>query len=225
MRLLWQQLQFKMVLLLIARIIVMHAWWGMGEGSDVFRAICLSLSFWSPLLMVLFLDAMKRQSRLFRLAMPVAYLVFVLAAYIFFGFLAGSTPIARQQGTNSTDPGTASYVMASFQGQISSSLSSIGFLMASFLYNAMYDRSGTAVHFPLPIVTIQRSTVGLILEAGTWMRTQVGRQGVELVPKRPAPVSAGGIGGTGSRDTDGADCSVIVMTVNGLTNVQDRQPP
>ena len=174
-----------------------------------------SLLWWSPLLMVLFLDAMERQSRLFKLAMPVAYLAYVLAHYIGYGFYWGSTPIARQQGTNSTDAGTAPDVMGSFQGQISSSLSSIGFLMVSFLYNAMYDRSGTAVHFPLPIVTIQRSTVGLILEAGTWMRTQVGGQGVELVPKRPAPVRSGGIVGTGSRDTDGDDdCCEIEMTVN-----------
>ena len=36
----------------------------------------------------------------------------------------------------------------------------------------MLDRSGTAVLFPLPIVTVQKSTVRLILEAGTWMKTE-----------------------------------------------------
>jgi hypothetical protein len=95
-----------------------------------------------------------------------------------------------RQDTNSTGAVTAAAAMGTFEGQISGSLSTLGFLMLAFLYNGMYDRSGTAVLFPLPIVTVQKSTVRCILEAGTWMKTEVDGQVVVLVPKRVDPVGA-----------------------------------
>jgi hypothetical protein len=83
MRLLLHQLQFKMVLALALHVIVMDAWRRASLDHIVSSSICMSILLWSPLLMILFIDALHRQSKLFRFAMPAAYLLYVLAGYIF----------------------------------------------------------------------------------------------------------------------------------------------
>jgi hypothetical protein len=191
-RLLWQQFQFKMVLLLTAHIMVMDAWrlFYSHQSSTIVSAFCQSLLHWSPLLMVLFLDAMKRQSRRFRLAMPAAYLMYVLTKYLIFGFDHSPTPIPLLVHANSSDAfAAATAALGTFEGQITSSLSSIGLLMLSFFYSSMVDQSGTAVLFPLRFVTVEKNTVQLILDSGTWMRTaSADGQSVVLAPKRAASV-------------------------------------
>ena len=53
------------------------------------------------------------------------------------------------------------------------------FVMLSFVYNALYDRSGTAVLFPIRFATVLKNAVPLILKAGMWMRTEVDQKGPE----------------------------------------------
>ena len=147
--------------------------------------------------MVLFLDAMKRQSRLFRLAMPAAYLMYVLTQYILFGFVYSPTPVMPSD-TNSTGAmhsavhGVAA--AATFEGQISQSLSTLGFLMLSFLKNVFEDALraimddgcvfGSAIAFPMKIATVMKNTVPLLLEGGGEMKTEVNEElrQVVLVP-------------------------------------------
>ena len=180
-----QQFQFRTVVALSCVVIVMHAWLYIHAeamaGAVVLFAITQSVLFWSPLLMVLFLDAIKRQSKLFRIAMPVAYLMFVGFAYIRFGYIQ-STPIM---------PDTNSKLLATgltFEGQIAGALYSIMFLMLTYLGNAFSDASGTAVLFPLNVTTVLKNALPFILEGGGLMQTEVDvdNQRVVLVPKARA---------------------------------------
>jgi hypothetical protein len=178
MTLLSQQFQFRVVGGLSLWIIVMDAWrqvetpssWA-AQGLPVLNAICNSILFWSPLLMILFMDAIKRQSKLFRVAMPAAYLMYVLVWYIGYGYIQSPTPIIPD--TNSTDwhQRKLESTGTTFESQIASALSTIMFLMLSFVYNAQLDRTGTAVLFPLNITTVLKNAVLLICEGGgKWKR-------------------------------------------------------
>jgi hypothetical protein len=141
--------------------------------------------------MILFIDALHRQSKLFRFAMPAAYLLYVLAGCISFGYSQSPHPISPN--ANSTDALTTAAAEATFEGRISSSLFSIVTIMVSFLYSALYDRSGTAVLFPFSIATVLKSAVPFILRAGTWMKIEVDEDGqrLVLVAKRTDLISPG----------------------------------
>ena len=191
MRLLLKQLQFKIVLALALHIIVMDAWRRASLGASVIIAICESILTWSPLLMILFIDALHRQSKLFRFAMPAAYLLYVLAGYISFGYSQSPTPISPN--ANSTDALTTAAAEATFEGRISSSLSTLAFLMLSFLKNTVEDALraamngtlfGSAIAFPMKIATVMKNTVPLLLEGGGEMKTEVNEElrQVVLVP-------------------------------------------
>jgi hypothetical protein len=126
------------------------------------QAVCASLLRWSPLFINLFLDALKRQSKLFRLTLPGAYFAYVVATYGLFGCVLEPELILAN---SSRFAGMGS---RSFQGQISGSLASLGLLMATFLTNAMNDSSGQAVLFPVKCwhavrrVLANGRTVGLV---------------------------------------------------------------
>ena len=100
------------------------------RGDRVFTAICYSVLEKSPLFMILFMDAMKRHSKLFRIAMPAAYLLQVIAMYLYYGYFQSTTPIISAV-TNST--ATIAVVGDTFESQISNALYTIGFLMLSVL--------------------------------------------------------------------------------------------
>jgi hypothetical protein len=191
MTLLSQQSQFRVVGGLSLWIIVMNAWRQVDRKDDsVLFEIGLSIPFWSPLLMILFMDAIKRQSKLFKVAMPAAYLMYVMVTYIYFGYIQSPTPIIPD--TNSTDWSQRKLAStgATFESQIASALSTIMFVMLSFVYNALYDRSGTAVLFPIRFATVLKNAVPFILKAGTWMRTELDEDGqrIVLLSKRTATV-------------------------------------
>jgi hypothetical protein len=134
--------------------------------------------------MALVFDAIRRQSKLFKVTMPVVYLVFVLAEYIGFGYLMPPMPIFRP-GDNSTSAFQSTMVATglTYQGQISSALSTLGLLMLSFLYNTIRDKSGKAVLFPLRITTVMKSSVEMILAAGrTQTKVDEERDRMVLVP-------------------------------------------
>jgi hypothetical protein len=118
--------------------------------------------------------------------MPAAYLMYVLVAYISYGYIQSPAPILPD--TNSTDTFTTAAAAASFESQISSALSTIMFVMVSFVYNALYDSTGTAVLFPIRFATVLKNAVPLILRAGTWMRTELDEDGqrIVLLSKRTA---------------------------------------
>jgi hypothetical protein len=113
--------------------------------------------------------------------MPAAYLFCALAGYIIFGYILEPTPIIRD--TNSTDwhQRKLESTGATFESQIASALSTIMFVMLSFVYNALYDTSGTAVLFPIRFATVLKNAVPLILKAGMWMRTDVDEDGQRIV--------------------------------------------
>jgi hypothetical protein len=191
MRLLLKQLQFKMVLALALHVIVMDAWRFASLGEPVLSVICWSVLIWSPLVMILFIDALRRQSKLFRFAMPVAYLLYVIAGYISYGYIRSPHPISPN--ANSTDALTTAAAEATFTGQISSSLSTLAFLMMSFLKNTVEDALraamngsvfGSAIAFPMKIATVMKNTVPLLLEGGGKLKTEVNEKlrQVVLVP-------------------------------------------
>ena len=189
MQLLWQQFQFKMVAALALLVMVMNTWRFTSIGASVIIAIAGSVIVWSPLLMILFLDAMKRQSRLFRIAMPSAYLLYVLTSYINYGYIYQPTPII-QPDTNSTGSAQAASAFGTFEGQISGSLSSIGLLMLTCLRSAASDKTGGgSINFPMKIAKVMKDTVALILKGKGKMMTQVDEesQRVVLVPRHPSP--------------------------------------
>jgi hypothetical protein len=191
MTLLSQQFQFRVVGGLSLWIIVMNAWRkadGFEKRDSVFFAICLSILFWSPLLMILFMDAIKRQSKLFRVAMPAVYLLYVMVAYIIYGYIRPPHAIARDINSTATFPTAAA--ATTFESQIASALSTIMFVMVSFVYNALHDSTGTAVLFPIRFATVLKNAVPFILEAGTWMRTELDEDGqrIVLLSKRTAGV-------------------------------------
>jgi hypothetical protein len=182
MRLLWMQFQCKMVVALDVHVMVMYAWREMAVFHSPFLfAIAESLSVWSPLLMVLFLDAMGRQSRLFRVAMPVVYLAYVVVTYIYYGYIHATNPIVFLNTTEGVHSEIAA-VAGSFEGQISGSLLTLIFLMLTFLTNSIEDvvRAvingsvlGSAISFPLRIATIMKASVPLIIEGGGILKTEV----------------------------------------------------
>jgi hypothetical protein len=162
MGLLWRQLQFKVVLVFTLHIVVMYAWHAVAaEGTTLLLATFQSTLQWSPLLEIIFLDAMRRQSKLFRFALPCTYLMLVLVMYILYAYTYHPVVIT----TNGNDLGHAvASAGATFQGQIGLSLSSLGVLMLSFLKSAFSDTSGKAVLFPLNVAEVMKTTVPLILE-------------------------------------------------------------
>jgi hypothetical protein len=120
--------------------------------------------------------------------MPAAYLLYVLAGYINYGFIQSPTPIS--QNANSTDALAIAAAEATFEGRISSSLSTLAFLMLSFLISTVKDalraaRNGTlfgsAIAFPVKIVTVMKN---ILLEGGGKMKTEVNEElrQVVLVP-------------------------------------------
>jgi hypothetical protein len=134
--------------------------------------------------------------------MPAAYLIYVLTQYILYGFVYSPTPVMPSD-TNSTgamhSAGNASAVhgvaaAATFEGQISESLSTLGFLMLSFLKNVFEDALraimddgcvfGSAIAFPMKIATVMKSTVPLLVKGGGEMKTELDEvwQRVVLVP-------------------------------------------
>jgi hypothetical protein len=171
-------------------VMVMDTWRKMLEGDSVIIAIAFSVIVWSPLLMILFLDAMKRQSRLFRIAMPSAYLLYVLTSYINYGYIYQPTPII-QPDTNSTGSAQhAASALGTFESQISGSLSSIGLLMLTCLRSAASDKTGGgSINFPMKIAKVMKDTVALILKGKGKMMTQVDEesQRVVLVPRHSSP--------------------------------------
>jgi hypothetical protein len=192
MTLLAAQFQFRVVGGLSFWIMVLDAWRKALDFAECTEE-CLkseanpffSPLFWSPLLMILFMDAIKRQSKLFRVAMLVAYFVYVIVQYIMYGYIRPSTTIVRQDTTNSTVSGKAAAAMGTFEGQISGSLYSIALLMLACLKAAMRDKTnGDAISFPMKLATVMKNTVPLILRKGKMM-TQLDEdsQCVVLVPK------------------------------------------
>ena len=186
LRLLWQQFQCKMVVLLTVDVVVMYAWRVHKRHPEVnvLFFICLSILTWLPLIMILFLDAMRRQSSVFRIILPVVYVVYVLVGHTTYGYLRTNLTLIFEPDVNSTGAFQHEIVTGNtFEGQLSSALSTLGLLMLSFLYNTIRDKSGTAVLFPLRITTVMKSSVEMILAAGM-TRTEVDeeRDRMVLVP-------------------------------------------
>ena len=104
--------------------------------------------------MILFVDAMKQQSKLFRIALPAAYLFFLCTVYVLYAFFAEGHPMFGANGTNTSLRGYEA-PGSTFEGQISSSIFSILVLMVGFLDSIRRDAGGDAIHFPVRIAQVR----------------------------------------------------------------------
>ena len=140
--LLWQQFQFKLTFALCLWIIFLSAWkdsYGFCINSYALNKTCtLTWAFkrtidavmtWSPLLLILLLDAIKVQSNTFRIAMPLAYAVQILTHVGFGLFAPNGNPLIESGVVNST-------VLQGFfpDRQINSSLVTIALLMSNVVF-------------------------------------------------------------------------------------------
>jgi hypothetical protein len=169
LRLLWRQLQFKVVVALTIWIMVVDAWrWAEVRDRAVYAAVGQSLCTFSPLLVILFKDAMIVSSRPFRLALPAMYLAYIMTLYINYGYIRTATPLLKD-GLNSTD-GTVVVLAAeaSFQGQITGCLMSLIVVMCRFLKKAICSavKGNDTIMFPLDIIDLKKSSAKFILMRG-----------------------------------------------------------
>jgi hypothetical protein len=208
MRLLWKQTQFKVVIGLAFHVMAMDAWRGIERGwfdlqpMNPLTAVCASILRWSPLFMILFLDSLRIQSRLFRIALPAAYLAYVVATYGLFGYVLPPEVIFKTTNTSLAGEGTSQ----TFQGQISGSLASLALLMTSFLTNAMNDDSaGQAVLFPVKFATMMKSTVDRVLSEG-WMKT-----GIDSRTQQVVLMSTAGSGADVTQGTEGGGSVALTI--------------
>ena len=158
----------------------MESWWTFViEKLPIFQATCQGVIRWSPLLMILFVDAQKHQPAAMRVGVPVAYALYVVGAYAVFAFDIPGDQIFHNS-TIFTESTT-------FQGQISQSLSTLAFLMISFLAAALKDATGQAVLFPVKFATILKKAVPHVLASGVWMNVSVDQDDQLVLEQRLVP--------------------------------------
>ena len=162
LRLLWTQMQFRFIVMLTVWVAVVYTGHDISlrqlknddQVENYFRSVCLSAVTVSPLAMILFVDAMKQQSKLFRIALPAAYLFFVCNVYVLFAFF--KTEGHPMFNASNSTPSALRYAAATtFEGQLSSSIFSILVLMVGFLDSTRRDTEGDAIHFPVRIAQVR----------------------------------------------------------------------
>jgi hypothetical protein len=140
--LLWQQFQFKLTFALCLWIIFLGAWkdsYGFCINADALNKTCTvglvvhktidAIMIWSPLLLILLLDAIKVQSNTFRIAMPLAYAVQILT-HVGLGVVAeNGKPLIESGVVNST-------VLQGIrpEREMTSSLVTIALLMSNVIF-------------------------------------------------------------------------------------------
>ena len=128
------------------------------------QAVCTSATIFSPLLIIMFLDSVKKTSRLFRLVLPFAYVAYVIVWCAITGFVYRPTPI--------TDGKHDDFLIAAgtFEFHLSNALLTLLCIMATFIVATVRDWSGDTVAFPVEVAQIEKRAVPLIVDAGGLMR-------------------------------------------------------
>jgi hypothetical protein len=174
LRLLFRQLQFKIVILLSLCVMAMYAWRQIEIFNEPYsRAVCKSILVWIPLLIILVFSGMKQASRPFRIWLPLNYFAYLVVTHIYFGYVIGPTPITF--GTDPTSNVTQSLHLhaadTSYQAQISGCLFSLVLLMLQWLKMSVVDRGeGRLILFPLDILILHKEVVPEVLLDGGIVR-------------------------------------------------------
>ena len=154
MRLVATQMHFKVVVALVLWILIVYPW-GIynkynGQYSFSFQYIVVSWMSFQPLVTCLFLDGLKDQSRPFRVAIPVIFVVYVGLQVFIYGFLSGSDNGMGRDTLlfNTTLFGNSLALKPDYQ--LASSMQTILFLMVQFLYRAaVTNKDGTCISWPI----------------------------------------------------------------------------
>ena len=154
MRLVSSQVQFWLIIVLIVWIMAMRAWKDhIILGGPLAPTVCVQVLYFSPLILIMFLDGIKRQSKKFRLGLPFLYMLYVGLRLYEEGYAISTqakTPMLNV--TSSTLP-----VMLTIQGQISGRLSTIFCLMIQFLSRAFTDAEGNHICFPVGVISLRKT--------------------------------------------------------------------
>jgi hypothetical protein len=118
-----------------------------------------------PFFLILFIDAMKRLSKPFRVTIVVLYSLYVCILSAYFSYFSHSNPMFTSTGAMST--GADGKILTasgfSFESQISAGLQGILILMCNYIIVAILYPDGEALHFPLAVI-IKKESVELMLE-------------------------------------------------------------
>jgi hypothetical protein len=113
----------------------------------------IQVMFWSPLIMILYLDGLRERSKAFHVALPSVYFVYVVTMYVLYGYVMTPMPIISRETVNSTQAGgQETFINASnfsFQGQIAAALQTILFLVSNFIFGEQPPPA--FLHFASPI--------------------------------------------------------------------------
>ena len=158
------QIQVKVLILLVTWAMVCYTIYHVQCCSwHPVSAAFMSIVWFNPLLCILLLDAMRKMSRPFRIALPLAYVMFASQALFYYAFVPGK-PIYIFDTHSAVSGGVLYYISeATAQGQLTNTLTSILTLMLRFLLTALLFPDGSAICFPIALKT-KKDAVDFVLQ-------------------------------------------------------------